>query len=40
VDLGDQVGVVSEVKGGTLRLWLVSDGGVHASAIVSTDPPD
>ena len=40
VDLGDEVGVVSEVKGETLRLWLVGAGGVHASAIVTTEPPD
>jgi acyl-ACP thioesterase len=40
MDLGDQVGLVSELEGGTLRLWLVSDTGVHASAIVTTEPPD
>jgi acyl-ACP thioesterase len=40
MDLGDQVRVVSKVEGGTLRLWLVGDGGVHASAIVTTEPPD
>jgi len=40
MDLGDQVRVVSEVEGGTLRLWLVGDGGVHASALVTTEPPD
>ncbi len=40
MDLGDQVRVVSEVEGGTLRLWLVGDGRVHASAFVTTEPPD
>jgi hypothetical protein len=40
MDLGDQVRVVSEVEGETLRLWLVGDGGVHASAVVTTEPPD
>lgn len=40
MDLGDQVRVVSEVEGGTLRLWLVGEGGVHFSAIVTTEPPD
>jgi len=40
MDLGDQVRLVSEVEGGTLRLWLVGDGGVHASAFVTTEPPD
>jgi acyl-ACP thioesterase len=40
MDLGDQVRVVSEVEGGTLRFWLVGDGGIHASAIVTTDLPD
>ena len=40
MDLGDQVRVVSEVEGATLRLWLVGDGGVHASALVTTEPPD
>jgi acyl-ACP thioesterase len=39
MDFGDQVRVVSEVEGETLRLWLVGDGGVHASAVVTTEPP-
>ena len=40
MDLGDQVRVVSKVEGETLRLWLVGEGGVHASALVTTEPPD
>ncbi|MGP8159823.1 MAG: acyl-[acyl-carrier-protein] thioesterase [Candidatus Dormibacteria bacterium] len=40
LDLGTHVRVVSEVDAGSLRIWLVSDGGVHASALVSTDPAD
>jgi len=39
-DLGDQVRVVSEVHGETLRVWLVGDAGVHASAVVTTEPPE
>jgi acyl-ACP thioesterase len=38
MDLGDQVRVVSEVDEGSLRLWLVSDAGVHASVMVATEP--
>jgi len=38
MDLGYQVRVVSEVDEGSLRLWLVSDGGVHASVMVATEP--
>ena len=40
IDLDDRVEVVSEVEGGTLRLWLVSAGGTHASAVVTTEPAD
>jgi acyl-ACP thioesterase len=40
IDLGDRLQVVSDVKGGSLRLWLVSDGGIHASAVVATEPAD
>ena len=40
VDLGDAVTIASEIAGGTLRMWLVSDRGLHASAAVSTSPAD
>jgi acyl-ACP thioesterase len=39
MDIGDRVRVVSEVEGANLRLWLVSNAGVHASAMVRTQPP-
>ena len=38
--LGDHPDLIAEVEGETLRLWLVGDGGVHASAVVTTEPPD
>ena len=40
MDLGDHIRLVSEVDGGTLRLWLVGEVGVHASAFATTEPPD
>ena len=40
LDRDARVRVVSEVDGATLALWLVSDAGVHASAVVSTQPAD
>lgn len=40
LDLDDRVGVVTSVEGGSLRLWLLSDAGVHASAVVTTEPGD
>ncbi len=40
VDLGDAVTIASEIAGGILRVWLVSDRGLHASAVVSTAPAD
>jgi acyl-ACP thioesterase len=40
MDIGDRVRVVSEVDGGTLRLWLVSDAGVHSSVVVESRPGD
>ena len=40
VDLGDRVRVVSELDGAALRLWLVSERGGHASAVVTTEPRD
>ena len=40
VDLADAVRVISEVEGGSLRVWLVSDRGVHASAVVQAEAAD
>ncbi len=40
IDLDDQARVMTEVDGDLLALWLVSDAGVHASAVVATEPGD
>lgn len=40
VDLGDGVRVVSELEGSLLRIWLLSERGDHASAMVATEPGD
>jgi acyl-ACP thioesterase len=37
IELGDAVTLRSIVEGGTLRTWMVSDRGVHASALVRVD---
>ena len=38
--LSEFPGRTVEVDGGTLRLWLVGEVGVHASAFATTEPPD
>jgi acyl-ACP thioesterase len=40
LDLEDRVRVVGVVEGGSLLVWLVSDAGAHASAVVTTEPGD
>jgi acyl-ACP thioesterase len=40
IDLDCDVRVLSQAEGHTLRLWLTSQRGVHASAVVSTEPGD
>jgi acyl-ACP thioesterase len=37
IDLDCDVQLLSETDGGTLRLWLRSQRGVHASAVVGTE---
>jgi acyl-ACP thioesterase len=39
VEMGEEVTLRSLVEGGTLRTWMVSDRGVHASALVRGEPP-
>ncbi len=40
MDLGDRVRIISEVAVDSLRVWLVSQRGIHASALVTTTPTD
>jgi acyl-ACP thioesterase len=40
IDLEDRVRIVSHADSDTLRIWLVSDRGVHASAVVTALPAE